>query len=198
MAATNDTTERTLLDYFNRIYWPRKLTGSPRTAVLYRLTFARFGDYLGHTPTLADLTDESVCGFLQIRLAQGLAQHTVDKERDKLLALAFFAAKKRAIPEFLDVPAIRPAAIIPQCWRREHLAMLLAACEQTKGMIGNCPARYWWLAVNCLILYTGERTGAVLQLRWEWLDGRVLRSTPRRANPACGRASLSALRARRR
>lgn len=175
MIAINDNTERTLLDYFNKVYWPRKLTGSPRTAVLYRLTFARFKDFLGHPPTLADLNDESVCGFLQDRLGQGLAQHTVDKERDKLLALATFAAKKRAIPEFLDVPAIKPASITPQCWRREHLAMLLKACEETKGLIGKCPARYWWLALNYLILYTGERTGAVLELRWEWLDGRVLR-----------------------
>jgi len=174
MATTNDTT-RTLLDYFNRVYWPRKLTGSPRTATLYRLTFARFGDYLGRTPTLEDLTDELVCGFLQQRLSDGLAQHTVDKERDKLLALAFFAAKKRAIPEFLDVPAIKPASIIPQCWRREHLSALLKACEITPGLIGRCPARKWWLALNYLMLYTGERTGAVLQLRWDWLDGRVLR-----------------------
>lgn len=167
--------DRELHEYFTRTYWPRKLGGSPRTAKLYRLTFDRFRDWLGRSPRLSDLTDEAVCGFLQARMSEGLSAHTVAKERSTILALSQFAAKKRHISEFLDIPIVHPAAILPQCWRREHLEKLLQACRDTKGWIGKAPASVLWVAFHLLAILTGERTGALLALRWEWLDGRVLR-----------------------
>jgi integrase len=164
-----------LTDYFERAYWPRQLGRSQQTRVLYKLTLARFAEYLGRSPNRDDLTDECVCGFLQWRLANNRAKQTVDKERDKLLALANYAARKRHIPEFLDVPQIPLPQEIPQCWRREHLTMLLRACRDTCGKIGNAPACDWWLAFHNFIIYTGERTGATLAIEWDWLDGSTIR-----------------------
>jgi len=164
-----------LLDYFNRIYWPRKLGKSPRTAALYRMTIARFGEALGAPATLANLNDEEVICFLQKRLeVDKRAEQTVDKERDKLLAIAEFAARKRHIPEFLDVPQISPAERLPTCWRKEHLDALLQACRETPGSIGTVPASAWWLAFHYVALLTGERTEALLSLRWDMLSGPVL------------------------
>lgn len=173
MIATSKT-DNDLYDYFNRCYWSRQLGKSPRTKRLYLLTLDRLGDFLRRPPTLDDLNDETVCAFLSHRLEEGLAPHTVDKERDKLLALANFAAKKRHIEQFLDVPPIRPAKIIPRCWRQDHVTMLLNACRATCGAIGGAPAGDWWYAFHAVALTTGERTEALLALRWEWFDGRYL------------------------
>lgn len=156
--------------YFLHIYAPRKLLGkAPRTLSMYRLTFDRFGEYLGHRPLVADLTDANLCGFLQHRIDQGRAPHTVDKERSKLLAIANYAAKKRAIPEFVDIPTLNPAKSAPQCWRIEQVQQLLAAARACEGNIGTAPARLYWESLVLVFLYTGERTGATLALRWEWL-----------------------------
>lgn len=138
-----------LHDYFNRIYWPKKLGRSPRTATLYRMAIDRFGEFLGTPATLAHLNDDDVCGFLQHRLTVGeRSEHTVDKERDKLRAIAEFAARKRHIAEFVDIPQINPAEKLPTCWRREHLNALLQACRETPGSIGVAMASDWWLAFH--------------------------------------------------
>jgi hypothetical protein len=107
-----------LREYFNRIFRPKKLLGkSPRTVKIYGETFNRFGEFLGHNPTLDNLCDESICGYAEWRMSAGRAFHTVDKELDKLIALATFAAKKRHIAEFVDIPKLQPP---------EQLADLLA------------------------------------------------------------------------
>lgn len=164
-----------LTSYFDRVYRPRKLIRSPQTVTLYRQVFRRFGELLGREPTLSDLNDDALSRFILWRLDNGLAQHTVDKERDKLLALANFAARKRHIAEFPDVPQVQPASILPQCWRREHLLALFDACRRARGRIGPALACDWWVAFNHVALFTGERTGAILALCWEWLDGSTLR-----------------------
>jgi integrase len=164
-----------LRDYFNRIFRPKKLLGkSARTVAIYLATFDRFAEYLQRNPTLDDLTDEALCGFLEWRLSAGRAFHTCDKESDKLVALANYAARKRHIAEFVDIPKLQPPEQLPTCWTREQLATLLAACAQAKGHFGLAPRSLWWVAFHFLCLATGERTEAMLSLRWEMLTGDVL------------------------
>jgi site-specific recombinase XerD len=135
-----------LLVYFERSYWPRKLGKSPRTADLYRLTIARFSEQLERPARLSDLNDDAICAFLSRRLEDGRAGHTVDKERDKLVALANFAARKKHIDVFPDVPPVPTPDVPPQAMRHEQLNMLLAACDDTPGMIGGARASHWWRA----------------------------------------------------
>lgn len=162
---------RNLNDYFTTTFAPRRLLGkAANISVLHRLTIARFGEYLGKPATLDNLNDDDLCGFLAYRLAQGRAQHTVDKERSKILAIANYAARKRHIADFVDVPTIKPADITPRCWGRAELDTLLSACAGEGGLIGAAPASLWWTALHLLFLHTGERTSAALAIRWEWLD----------------------------
>jgi len=164
-----------LRKYFNQIYRPKKLLGkSERTAKLYELTFARFAEYLDHSPTLDDLTEDSIYGFLDWRLSAGRAWHTVDKEADKLLALTNYAARKRHIEQFVDRPNLEPPEALPSCWTREQLATLLNACRAMPGRFVGCPKSTWWTAFHYLCLATGERTEAMLSLRWNMLAGDVL------------------------
>jgi integrase len=174
MSRTNNTPNTSvcmlLSDYFARVFAPRRLLGkSAQTSILHRLTIARLGEYLERPARLDDLCDEVLCGFLAHRLAQGRAGHTVDKERSKLLAIANYAARKRHIPEFVDVPTLAPASIAPRSWGRAELDKLLAACRTTTGTVGVSPAALWWSALHLLFLYTGERTSAALGIKWEWL-----------------------------
>ena len=130
-----------LRNYFDRIYRPKKLLGkSERTSRIYLLTFARFAEYLKHSPTLDDLCEDAIYGFLDWRLSAGRAFHTVDKEADKLLALANYAARKRHIEQFVDRPNIEPPEQMPTCWTREQLITLLQACRVAPDWIGVAPA----------------------------------------------------------
>jgi integrase len=166
-------------DYFDRIYRTKKLLGkSERTAKIYTETFARFAEYLQHNPTLEDLTEDKICGFMDWRLSAGRAYHTVDKEADKLIAITNYAARKRHIEAFVDRPNLDPPESMPTCWTREQLATLLEACRMAKGKFGDAPRAIWWLAFHCLCLATGERTEAMLMLRWDMLKGDYLSVPP--------------------
>lgn len=166
---TNSTNVPTdLADYFDRTFWPRRLGGSARTQRLYRLVLTRFGEFLQRRPTRDDLNDDVLCAFLQSRLVNRAA-HTVDKERDKLVSLANFAAKKRHIEQFPDVPAIPLPKKQPQAMTLEQVESLLAACRALPGRVGQAPACDWWYAYHLVALTTGERTGAMHCLEWSWL-----------------------------
>lgn len=171
IACTSSNIPRDLIDYFTGVFAPRRLLGkAAQTSVLYRLVFARLGEYIGRKPTLDDLNDDTLCAFLQWRLTLGRSPHTVDKERDKIVAIANYAARKRHVEQFVDVPKIKPASITPRCWGKVELDKLRAVCAGEGGLIGAAPASLWWTALHEIFLHTGERTSAALSIRWEWID----------------------------
>lgn len=162
-------------DYYTRIYRIKKMIRSPKTAYQAHLAFKRFGEIIGKVPTIHDLTDDNLCLFISVRLGDGLASHTVDKEVDKLKAVANYAARKRHIAEFPEVPQIRPCEQLPQAWDESSVHKLLSACKASLGTIAGSRAADFWVAYHYVALTTGERTGAMLSLRWDWLQGCVLR-----------------------
>lgn len=164
---------RDLYDYFDRIYWTKKLGRSPRTKRLYVGAFDRLREFLARDssrascrPTIDDLNEETLAGFLSWRLEEKRAPHTVDKERDKFVAILNFAAKRGHIP-FAEVPTVDPPQCAPVCWQRDHVVMLLDACRSTPGLIGKIPAAAWWETFHYFDLLVGERTEATLSVRWE-------------------------------
>jgi len=160
---------RNLIDYFDRTYWPRKIGKSDKTRLLYLLTFARFGEFLGRAAKLDDLTDDSICAFLQARLRNKLSAATVSKDRDILCAVANFAARKRHLAEFPDVPQVPRPNRQPTAMRQDQIGAILTACKETPGRIGKAAAADWWYAYYVVSLTTGERTGAMHSLKWDWL-----------------------------
>ncbi len=151
-----------LTGYFQSVFWPRKLGRSSRTKELYRLTIVVFERWLTRKATIDDLNDDTVCGFLQHRIEK-VSSFSAAKDRSNLLSIATFAAKKRHLPEFLDLPIIPVSFPTPHAMRPEQFNALLAA---TAKMVRP----EWWLALLLTFLVTGERTEATLSLRWEWLD----------------------------
>jgi integrase len=157
-----------LHDYFNRCYWSRKIGRSTRTKVLYLHTIKHFSLHLGRVALVSDLNDDAVCSFIQARHA-ATSCHTASRDRTNLMAIATFAAKKRHIPEFLDVPTVPLVYPMPTAYRPEQFAQLMTACRTAPGLVGKVAAADWWTAFNVVALTTGERTEALLSLHWEWL-----------------------------
>jgi len=57
-------TSMLLEDYFAKHYLPHKPDTNTQTKKLYRNSFRKFGEFLGHVPTLDDLTDANVGGLM--------------------------------------------------------------------------------------------------------------------------------------
>jgi len=169
LCPNNPIASESLHDYFNRCYWPRKIGRSTRTRVLYLHTIRQFSLHLGRLATVADMNDDAVCTFIQARHA-ATSGHSAARDRTNLVAIATFAAKKRHIPEFLDIPTVPVVWPEPVAYRPEQFAALLTACKTAPGLIGKCAASDWWVAFHIVALTTGERTEALLSLKWEWLS----------------------------
>lgn len=160
-----------LRDWFDRIFCPRRLLGKSHDTVrLYHQLIDRLTEFLCRPATLADLNDDTACAFLAKRLAEKLSPYTVARERSSLMSLANFAARKRYIAEFLDVPQIKCPELRPEAYGMEQLRALLASCDAARGFVGKCPARLWWNAIHYFWLWTGERTKATLLFEWSMLD----------------------------
>lgn len=191
IACVTPTKPQTLLDFFNRHFWPRRLGRAERTKVMYLMTLGMYERWLNDPTvreqlgreagpaTLDDLNEHSICCFLQYRL-DSVSAHSAAKDRFNLMAVANRAAEKRLLPEFLDVPPISAALPAPKAYRPEEFCRLMAACRCARGVIGGVPARDWWTALHCVLLFTGERIGATLSLEWSWLTADGWLSVPAR------------------
>lgn len=162
---------------------------SDRTVGLYSHTLDRFRDFLGREPTLDDLEDLTVAKFLRWRATtvhfapRGLVSPaSVAKDSAHIRTIWNYCAKKRMcrsdgeMLEFPDysrpkVPKPRPVA-----YKIEDLRALLRAARHKRGSIAGVPAPWYWMTKIRAMYETGERIGAILQIRWAEVDlpGRSL------------------------
>jgi integrase len=59
---------------------------------------------------------------------------------------------------------------VPKAYTVEELSALVAAAKRRRGMIGPVPACWYWMTKLMAMYQTGERLGAVLELRWREVD----------------------------
>lgn len=162
---------RALQHVFEAMYLPaRPQIQSERTEHLYRMTFGVFGRYLGHIATLDDLSDETVGAFMRHLKKSGRAATTVNGYRDKLRALWEWCARKKLVDTFPTIGDMPVPVKMPTAWTEEQLHSLFMACAEMPGEVAGIPAPDWWRAIHLISWDTGERTGALFQLRWDMLD----------------------------
>ena len=162
--------DRTLLDFFEQVYRPLKLIGcSPNTSRQYRIMIGVYSRHLGRDARLSDLTDVAVAGFLSL-YSEGRSPCTVNKARDHLVALWNYAARKRLVYEFPDVPKIPAYKRRPQAWTPEQVQAIFNACITEPGTIETIPAWQWWTALVMTTLDTGVRIGAMRQMKLADVD----------------------------
>jgi len=164
--------ERTLAYVFEKSYLPAKQTiASQKTVAKYLATFNSFGRFLGRIATLDDLTDQNVGGFMRQCSANGNAARTTNGYRSKLIAFWTWCAKRRLVHDFPTIEKMPEPAILPTARSLDELKKLMAGCDRMPGTVAGIPASRWWRLLHLVDWDTmGERTGALLELRWEWLD----------------------------
>ena|SRR3990167_3110052 len=161
----------TIRALFARAYAPLRLRGkSAETTRQYEIQFTHFHAFLSREPTLTDLVDETVNAFLFWFRAQGAAAPTVNKARNHLLALWRFAARKRLVEHFPDVPPDVEPDRVPVAWLDHELLRLLAACADEPGYLRGILAAKWWKALHFTFWDTAERKTALLSLKWQTVD----------------------------
>lgn len=156
---------------------------SDRSVQMYVGTLDRFRDFLGHEPTVDDLDDLTAAKFLRWRRStvhyarRGLiSPASLAKDSAHLRSLWTWLAKKRwkrsdgELIEFPDYARPRVPKPVPKAYRAEELAKLVNAARHRKGLVAGRPAAWYWTTKLQAMFQTGERIGAILQLRWSEVD----------------------------
>lgn len=161
----------TLERLFFDLYQPLRLrSANGGTTHSYRITLSVFGRWLGHPATLEDLSNESIGRYLAWIRSNGRAAATANKERSQLLALWRFACRQGLVAHWPDVMPEREPIREPEAWFAPQFNRLLVQAEKERRPIAGIPGGLWWVALLRLVYSTGERIGAVMQLRWEHVD----------------------------
>ena len=149
-------------------YFPmNQRIASKNTERLYAAAVARFTRYLDRPATLADLDDLTISRWLR-SMRDELAPATIVGYAKNIRAFWEWCARRQKVgkfPTFADPPIPRQ---IPRAWSVEQLHALLRACGDMAGSVAGVPAPLWWVSLLLLTLDTGERRGALFQLRWEY------------------------------
>lgn len=157
--------------FFDRYLPTRPSISSQLTINQYGRSIRRFNEFLGRPAQIGDLSDETVGGHLRWLIdTKGVKAVTANGEVKQIKSLWNWAAKKRLVEHFPTLGKLPEPERVPQAWTEEELAKLFAALSKQDGKIGKVDASKWWIAFHLLLWDSGERTGAMLAMRWEWLD----------------------------
>jgi integrase len=149
---------------------------SQRSEVLYRHSLGKFGEFLGHEPTVADLTTMKVAEFLRwralnTRAGKPISQDTVTKDRDQILAVWRWMRDE-------DLIAGKPPALkrkkkverTPRAYTANDMARLIMRARKRHGRTGGLPSRWWWSSILYAQWVCGARIGELMLLRWKHVD----------------------------
>jgi site-specific recombinase XerD len=160
----------TLWELFETSYKRQRLRGgSKENPRQYRIQLNHFGRFLGHEPTLDDLTDELLADFMEW-LSEGRAVPTVNKAFSCIAALWRHAADLGLVSNRPTVRPLPEPENIPMAWMVDDLRRLLNACRETPGEIEGVPASDWLTAIHWFWWSTGERRSAAMSIELSWVD----------------------------
>ena len=156
---------------------------SDRSVTMYKSTLDRFRDFLGREATIDDLDDLTAAKFLRWRGStvhdqkRGLiSPASLAKDSAHLRTIWTWAAKKRMkrsdgeLIEFPDFARPRVPKPVPKAYKADELAKLVATAKTRKGCVMGKPAAWYWMTKIMAMFQTGERIGAVMQIRWSEVD----------------------------
>lgn len=158
----------------------------PKTAAHYRLAARQYCEAIGSPDaTIHDLSDDGLVA-MEKHLLDRHAIPTVNSQLSRVKAIWRWLAQRQHLqtwPTIARLPEPEPSR---RAWDIGQLRALLDACERTPGEITRIPACDWWRMWHLVQWETGERTGGMLALRWEWLtaDGLDIPGTARKGGKA--------------
>lgn len=145
-----------------------------KTRRQYRYAFKDFATALGHSPTLADLNDDNVVTMMAFLQNKKLAPKTINERRGRINAFWSWLAKRGVLHTWPTTPPIPEPERTPVAWSPEQIAQLFRGCRQIPGTIDLVRACDWWYSLHLALWDTGERITALVQCRWEYLEGEWL------------------------
>jgi integrase len=156
--------------FVNEVYLPQKIrVTSGKTREHYQSVCTSMARALLREPVVADVTDEGICRTLRYLASRELSPHTIQQRRNYLVAIANWCARRGILP-WPSVERYPAPQIVPKAWAADQLSRLWEACAAFEGQYAGILAAHWWKAFHAVCWDTGERTGAVLAIRVEWVD----------------------------
>ena len=111
------------------------------------------------TGSVADLTRESLRGYYTAERTKLAGQATRARELTVLRSALHYAKKEGWLPEIPSIPVAPPNPPKERWLSRKEARALIAACDEPHLRL-----------FALLALYTGARTGAILDLTWDRVD----------------------------
>lgn len=149
----------------------------PCTVGLFSHSIDRMRDFLGREPELSDFDDLTVSKFLRWRAVTPhrgriCSAASVAKDKAHLVSLWNAAAKKRLVENFPDLPRgiVKVPHRSPSAYTVDEISRMIREARRRTGMIGPCPAPWFWTTLLMSNWYTGERIGSHLEVRWAQVD----------------------------
>lgn len=156
-----------LLDAYESYHRASRRIRSKHTDMLYRLALRQFAASLGHDPGIADLTDDSIVGLE--KYLTGRTVETVNHTTGRIKALWRWCCKRGMATQWPTIERLPAPEPYRRCWTVDQVRQILVACERMPGELSGVQESRWWRVWHLVQWETGERTGALLQLRWDWV-----------------------------
>ena len=157
------------------LYFPQRFRiRSSLTRRQYQFAVSGLAEMLQRQAKVSDLADDTLVRFVHWLTGKGLAPKTVNERVGRLKTLWLWLWKKGLVRCGPTIEKLIEPQRTPRAWNREQLEALFAAAGMMPGRVGQFRASVWWAGFLSVAWFTGERTHALLALRWEWLDGDVL------------------------
>jgi integrase len=157
------------------LYFPQRFRiRSLLTRRQYQFAVSGLGEMLGRQAVVSDLSDETLVRFVRHLESHALAAKTINERVGRLKTLWLWLWRKGLVRCGPTVEKVPEPIRTPRAWNRSQLESLFAAAGMMPGRVCQFRAAVWWSAFLSVAWFTGERTHALLALRWEWLDVDVL------------------------
>lgn len=152
-------------------YFPLNLKiRSDDTKKHYRIAIGNFEKFLGHEPTISDLSDDAVIGMMKMLMDRDKAAATVNDRRTRINALWTWLCKKGRCAIWPTNQEIDEPEPDPQAFTREEMKRLIDAADRFVASEDRKNLSKWWRAIFHAVWDSGARTGEILSMRWEWID----------------------------
>jgi len=157
---------------------------SESTKKHYEIMLRNLGKLLGKEPELADLSDLLQSRYARSMLNEGKSAYTINQRLEYMRALWRHACRRGYLQVWPTSTSVPEPRGVPCAWTQQELTQLWSACDQQQGEFrcGNAKGvsrSAFWLCFHLIAYWTGERTNAILQAEWSWLNGSYL-SVPAR------------------
>ena len=150
----------------------------PKTLALYEMMWRRFERFLERPATVADLNVDTVSEYIEWRkvtpgwLGRLPKPATVRRDRNMIRATWEYAARRKFVDEFPELPRVRVPESIPtgRAYTADEASALIRQARHRIGKVGGLPAKWWWPTLLYAAVCTGERFEALTSIKWAQVD----------------------------